>query len=73
MDLILFLLLAGAAGGYILYLRIRLYVNQRILKAFQQSAIIVPPARPKTDVHIGFMATAVLLLVLAVLALGVAR
>jgi len=31
---------------YILYLRVQLYVNQRILNAFQNAAIVVPHLAP---------------------------
>lgn len=32
---------------YIVYLRIQLYINNRIVKAFQNSAVVIPQAKAK--------------------------
>jgi hypothetical protein len=44
MPPILVLIIVGLLLGYIAYLSLQLYINQRILKAFQRAAVVVPAA-----------------------------
>ncbi len=44
MPPILVLIIVGVLLGYIAYLSLQLYINQRILKAFQRAAVVVPAA-----------------------------
>lgn len=46
--MILFVLLLMALG-YIVYLRVQLYINSRIVKAFQSAAVVIPPAAKPKD------------------------
>ncbi|MBI3360497.1 MAG: hypothetical protein HY023_05235 [Chloroflexi bacterium] len=64
----LFLVFASVAGAYILYLRLQLYINQRILRAFQASTIVVPPTKKASDPRLGLLAIGLILLALGVIA-----
>ncbi len=44
MPPILVLIIVGVLLGYIAYLSLQLYINQRILKAFQRAAVVVSAA-----------------------------
>ena len=44
MSPILVLIIVGVLLGFIGYLSLQLYINQRILKAFQRAAVVVPAA-----------------------------
>ena len=52
-GIILFLL------GYIIYLRLQLHIQQRIVSAFQSAAVVVPPAaRPRSEARAGLLLAA---------------
>jgi len=44
MPPILVLIIVGVLLGYIAYLSLQLYINRRILNAFQRAAVVVPAA-----------------------------
>ena len=44
MPPILVLIIVGILLSYIFYLSLQLYINRRILKAFQRAAVVVPAA-----------------------------
>ena len=44
MPPILVFIIVGVLLGYIGYLSLQLYINRRILKAFQRAAVVVPAA-----------------------------
>jgi hypothetical protein len=44
MPPILVLIIVGVLLAFIGYLSLQLYINQRILKAFQRAAVVVPAA-----------------------------
>lgn len=69
MSPILVLIVVSALLGYIGYLRLQLYINHRILNAFQNAAVVVPPSKSKSDPQMGVFAVGMLLLALGVLAL----
>ena len=64
-------IMLGVAVTYIIYLRIQLYINRSIVRAFQTSSIVVPPHRDKLDPKIGLLAVAILILAVSVIATGV--
>ena len=43
MPPILFLIIVGLLLAWIGYLSLQLYINRRILEAFQRAAVVVPP------------------------------
>ena len=52
-------LLAGYAG----YLRLQLHIQQRVVSAFQNAAVVVPPAeRPHSEIHPGLVVVVMILL-----------
>jgi uncharacterized iron-regulated membrane protein len=64
----LVVLLVGALLIYIGYLRIQIYIQRRIINAFQDAAVVVPPSKPKSDPRMGLFAIGMLLLALGVFA-----
>jgi hypothetical protein len=64
MSPILVLIIVGVLLGFIGYLSLQLYINQRILKAFQRAAVVVPAA-PESQ---GGLKTGLVVLGLAMLA-----
>ena len=68
MPPILVLILVGVLLAYIGYLRLQLYINRRILTAFQSATIVVPPSKAKSDPRMGLFAVGMLLLALGVFA-----
>jgi hypothetical protein len=67
------LIFVGALFLYVVYLRIQLYIQRRIINAFQSAAVIVPPSKPKADPRMGFFGIGMLLLAIGVFASLVAR
>lgn len=66
MPTTLTLVVIGALILYAGHLRLQLYINRRILSAFQDAAIVVPPAKPRSDPHTGLFAVGMLLLAFGV-------
>jgi hypothetical protein len=67
------MILIGALLAYIAYLRLQLYIQRRIVNAFQSAAVVVPPGKPKSDPRMGLLGIGMLLMAIGVFASLVAR